>query len=485
MLRTSEAIATLTREPKHFGLGVVLIGTFLSVVAHSVAPVTLPSIATEFGSTLAEVQWVAIAVSLTTAVVVMPTAHLADRLGRKPFFTSGMVLFAATSILAGWSPSLGTLIAARLLQGVATAIVGANGVVIAVTLFPDSERGKVLGLISATVGFSALLAPAIGGVVVEAGGWRWAYHMLAVPAVIGAVGAWLILKAGLAHPATQHSRFDWIGTGSIAGTTSFLVLALTMGPVIDWNAPLVWGSAALALVLGATYVWWELHTPHPLFDLRLLTRRAVVTPLTTRIVFMMGFGPAGFLVPFYIQGVLGLSARDLGFILVPGFAVYTIVAVLAGRLSDRWTAQPFLVGAPLVGLAGVLILSTFGTDTSIAIVLLGLVIHTSALALLGSPSFSAMLAAVPSEVFSVSVGFVNLVGTVVGILGVALITAIVTAAMDRVGAEATVAAVASQTVASDAFLTGWRIAFFIQAIFMVAATAIGLKYRAPRQAHAS
>ena len=73
---------------------------------------------------------------------------------------------------------------------------GANGIAIAVTLFPEGERGKVLGLSSATVGFSALVAPAVGGIVVEAGGWRWAYHALALPAVVGAVGAWLVLEAG-------------------------------------------------------------------------------------------------------------------------------------------------------------------------------------------------------------------------------------------------------------------------------------------------
>ncbi len=480
MLLPSRPTAGLARDPRWRGLGVVLIGTFLSVVVHNVASVTLPSIAAEFGSTLAEVQWVAIAVSLTTAAVVMPMGYLADRRGRKVFFTSGMVLFAATSLVAGWSPSLGVLIAARLLQGVATAIVGANGIAIAVTLFPEGERGKVLGLTSATVGFSALVAPAVGGVIVEGGGWRWAYHALAVPAVIGAAGAWLALESARSRAAADApARFDWIGAGSIAGATSFIVLALTMGPVVGWDQPLVWGSAALAVALGITYAWWELRTPEPLFDLRLLAQRAVVTPLATRVVLLMGIGPAGFLVPFYIQGVLGLSARDLGFILVPGYAAYTVVAALAGRLSDRWTARPFLVSAPLVGLAGVLILSTFGADTSMTIVLVGLVVHNSGLALLTSPSSSAMLAAVPKEVYAVSVGFVNLAGTIAGIMAVALITAIVTAVMASAGAEATVHAVASNTAASGAFLDGWRIAFFIQAGFMVAAATIGLQYRPP------
>jgi len=135
-------LSQLVRDPKWRGLSVILIGTFLSVIVHNIATVTLPSIAADFGSTLAEVQWVAIAVSLTTAAVVMPAGYLADRLGRRAFFIGGMALFAGASLMAGWAPSLELLIAARLLQGAATAIVGANGIAIAVTIFSLSLIGE-------------------------------------------------------------------------------------------------------------------------------------------------------------------------------------------------------------------------------------------------------------------------------------------------------------------------------------------------------
>ena len=470
----------LVREPRWRGLSVILIGTFLSVIVHNVAAVTLPSIAADFGATLAEVQWVSIAVSLTTAAVVMPAGYLADRLGRRGFFIGGMALFAAASVMAGWAPSLESLIAARLLQGVATAIVGANGIAIAVTLFPEAERGKVLGLASGTVGFSALVAPAVGGVIVEAAGWRWAYHAIAVPAVIGAIGAWLVLEAGRPHEAADgQSRFDWFGSSAIAGTAVTLVLGLTMGPLIGWGEPLVWSTIAAAMALGGAYVWWELRTPHPLFDLRLLRRRAVVTPLGTRVVLLMGLAGAGFLVPFYIQGVLGLSARDLGFILVPGFAVYTLTATLAGRFSDRWTPRPFLIAGPLVGLVGVLGLASFGPHTPLAVVVLVLVVHSASLSLVTSPSSSALLAAVPKQVYTVAVAFINLAGTIAGIVALALITAIVTAVMANAGAEASINAVASDPAATNAFLEGWRVAFLVQAVFMVTAAVIGLMYKLP------
>lgn len=470
----------LVRDPRWRGLSVILIGTFLSVIVHNIATVTLPSIAKELDADLAEVQWVAIAVSLTTAVVVMPAGYLADRLGRREFFIGGMALFAAASVMAGWAPSLELLVAARLLQGVATAIVGANGIAIAVTLFPEGERGKVLGLSSGTVGFSALVAPAVGGLIVESGGWRWAYHALALPAIVGAVGAWLVLEAGRSTESEAGAgRFDWFGSSAIAGFAVTLVVGLTVGPVIGWGEPLVWALVAAAAAFGGAYVWWELRTPHPLFDLRLLRRRAVVTPLGARIVLLMGLSGGGFLMPFYIQGVLGFSARDLGFILVPGFAVYTLVATLAGRFSDRWTPRPFLIAGPLVGLVSVLALASFGRDTPLAVVVLVLVVNSASLSLVTSPSTNAMLGAVPERVYTVAVAFMNLAGTIAGVVALALITAIVTAVMAAAGAEASVSTIASDPATTGAFLDGWRVAFLVQAVLMIAAAVIGLMYRSP------
>ena len=469
----------LVRDPKWRGLGVILIGTFLSVIVHNIATVTLPSIAADFGSTLAEVQWVAIAVSLTTAAVVMPAGYLADRLGRRAFFIGGMALFAAASLMAGWAPTLEALIAARLLQGAATAIVGANGIAIAVTLFPEGERGKVLGLSSATVGFSAPGGACRRRIVVEAGGWRWAYHALALPAVVGAVGAWLVLEAGRSPESGDGpGRFDWFGSSAIAGIAVTLVLGLTMGPVIGWSEPLVWTSIAAAMALGGAYfVWWELRTPHPVFDLRLLRRRAVVTPLGARIVLLMACRAADSWCRSTSRACWVSARATWGFILVPGFAVYTLVATLAGRFSDRWTPRPFLIAGPLVGLVSVLALASFGSDTPLAVVVLVLVVNSASLSLVTSPSTNAMLGAVPERVYTVAVAFMNLAGTICGIVALALITAIVTAVMANAGAEASVSAVASDPTTTNAFLDGWRVAFLVQSLFMVAAAVIAWMYR--------
>ena len=108
-----------------------------------------------------------------------------------------------------------------------------------------------------------------------------------------------------------------------------------------------------------------------------------------------------------------------------------------------------------------------------------LVVHSASLSLVTSPSSSALLAAVPKQVYTVAVAFINLAGTIAGIVALALITAIVTAVMANAGAEASINAVASDPAAANAFLDGWRVAFLVQAVFMATAAVIGLLYRPP------
>ncbi len=122
-------------------------------------------------------------------------------------------------------------------------------------------------------------------------------------------------------------------------------------------------------------------------------------------------------------------------------------------------------------------LASFGADTPLAVVILVLVVHSASLSLVTSPSSSALLAAVPERVYTVAVGFMNLAGTIAGIVALALITAIVTAVMAAAGAEASVSAVASDPTTTTAFLDGWRIAFLVQAVFMIAAAVIAWMYR--------
>ena len=157
---------------KWWVFGTIAIGTFLSVVDHGSVLVALPSIERHFGSDLPTVQWIVVGYALAISVLILPVGRLGDIIGRKQVYVWGMVIFVIAAGLAGVSPNLGSLISAKIFQGVGSAMVQASGIAMVITSFPGSERGKALGTHLSVVGAGAIAGPAIGGLLVSAFDWR-------------------------------------------------------------------------------------------------------------------------------------------------------------------------------------------------------------------------------------------------------------------------------------------------------------------------
>ena len=150
----------------------IAIGTFLSVIDHGSVQVALPSIERHFGADLPTVQWIVVGYALTISVLILPMGRLGDIIGRKQVYVGGMVIFVVAAGLAGLSPNLGSLIAAKVFQGVGSAMVQSSGIAMVVSSFPGTERGKALGTHLSVVGAGAVAGPAIGGLLVSVFGWQ-------------------------------------------------------------------------------------------------------------------------------------------------------------------------------------------------------------------------------------------------------------------------------------------------------------------------
>ena len=157
---------------KWWVFGTIAIGTFLSVVDHGSVLVALPNIERHFGSNLPSVQWIVVGYALAISVLILPMGRLGDIIGRKQVHIGGMVIFVVAAALAGVSPNLGSLIAAKIFQGVGSAMVQSAGIAMVITSFPGTERGKALGTHLSVVGAGAIAGPAIGGLLVSAFEWR-------------------------------------------------------------------------------------------------------------------------------------------------------------------------------------------------------------------------------------------------------------------------------------------------------------------------
>ena len=202
---------------------------FVMVMDFSVTFLALSTIADDFDVTLRAVTWVAIASSLTLSAVMLPLGRVADLTGRKKFHIVGMIFFVSGSVLAAVSPSLGVLIAARIVMAIGGAMAQAVVMAIITAVFPSHERGKGLGMLTTAVAIGATAGPIVAGPLLEFFGWRSLFIFLAVPTALAIFFAIRVLddaRIGSTKPE-QGSRYDWPGAVLSAAALSLLILTVS------------------------------------------------------------------------------------------------------------------------------------------------------------------------------------------------------------------------------------------------------------------
>ena len=156
------------QRSRHLAFSAILFGLFTVVSDQGIIIIALPTIANHFGSDLPTTQWVPIGYTLAISIILLPMGRLADLVGRKPVYVTGFAIFSVTGIMAGFAPSIPTLIAVSTLHGLGAGMTQGTAMAMVVATFPQSERGKVLGIYMGVVGAGSVFGPAAGGVVVGA-----------------------------------------------------------------------------------------------------------------------------------------------------------------------------------------------------------------------------------------------------------------------------------------------------------------------------
>src|SRR5574341_608060 len=252
---------------------VLLIATltaFLTPFMASSINIALPAIERDFRVDAVLLAWIATSFLLPAAVLLLPFGRLADIHGRKKIFGWGIVTYAAASVLCGLSPSIASLIAFRVLQGVAGAMIFSTGVAMLTSVFPVGERGKALGLNVAAVYLGLSLGPPLGGVLTQFLGWR---SVFLVNAPLGVIIIALILRRLKGDWAeARGERFD------LAGTLLYILsLTLIMYGVPQLTAGMGPWLVAMGLLGFAAFLRWEQGVEHPILDVTLLKGNAVFT----------------------------------------------------------------------------------------------------------------------------------------------------------------------------------------------------------------
>ena len=449
---------------KWWVLFAVSVGLFTSVFDHGSINVALPSIADQFNTDLPTTQWIVIGYGLTIAALLLPMGRLSDILGRKKIYLLGFMIFATGGFLAAISPNIELLIGTKIVQGVGSAMTQGTSMAMVISAFGDKDRGRALGLTMSVVGVGAVVGPAIGGFLVDYLGWEAVLYTTAGLGVLSLITAMLILdskRSGGGDGTNDH--FDWLGATFSAATLISLLLAMTLGSRYGWDSLSVITGFVIFLASAGFFIWWELYVESPMLNLRLFGSSLFATGVLASWLSFLGTQPVRFLIPFYLQFVLGFSPSMIGWIIVPSAFCMVVAGPVSGRLSDKYGWRIFNVGGMLVAAIGLLVLVNIDTKDSIMIVLVGMIVQT-----IGSGTFwpsnnSSILSVVSPASYGVIASFTNLVRNSGNVVGIAVSTAIVTGTMGSLGHPPTLSAIneASDGLILNAFTIGLQNTFYV------------------------
>ena len=444
----------------------IAMAIFLGTIDGSIVNVALPTLVDEFDTTFALTQWVVLAYMLTQATLTLGFGRLGDMVGKKPIFTTGFVVFTTGSVLAGLSPTIGWLIAARVVQAVGAAMIFALGFAITTEAFPPTERGRALGINGTMVSLGIMAGPIVGGLIIEATDWRWIFFVNLPIGIIGTISAMRFI------PNTKPrggQRFDFAGAVAFFfGLLGFL-LGLTLGQEAGFTAPAVLGLLGVSIISFVAFVAIEHRVDQPMLDLTLFRRQDLSVNLVTGFVAFFAISGLLLLAPFYLTDVVGLSPSEIGLVLGAIPITMGIIAPLSGSLSDRIGTRSVTVTGLAIMTAGyVLAAGLLDGVALLGIIVVGLIIGLG-MGVFQSPNNSAILGSVPPERLGVTSGVLainRMTGTVTGIAVLGTLWAARTVAYAGGGTAADAPAPAQAAGLSDAMV--------LAALLLAAALVLGL-----------
>ncbi|MFE7193735.1 MFS transporter [Kitasatospora sp. NPDC057541] len=407
---------------RRLALATLCITMFMSMLDNVIVNNALPRIGRDLDAGITGLQWVAEGYSLVFAALLLTGGALGDRYGRTAVFRLGLALFTAGSAAAALAGTVGTLVAARMLQGVGAALLTPGSLAILRQVFTDErERTKAIGTWSGVSALGLSVGPVVGGPMVEAFGWASVFW-INVP-----IGVAAFVLSGRVLPAIpgRARRVDLGGLLLSATGLAAAVHTLVEGPGRGWTDTRVLTTAVLAVLLAA-FVLLERRIAEPMLDLRLFRDGVLGGALLGG--FMVSFGMFGalFFLPLLMQGVLDWSPTAAGLAGLPMTAMIVVAGPVSARLTGRHGPRlPLVLGIALcaLGLAG---LSLYGEQARYAEYLWTLFVLGLGMGMTFTPVSIAVLHRVAPERMGTASATVNTLRELGGVLGIAVLGAVLT-----------------------------------------------------------
>jgi EmrB/QacA subfamily drug resistance transporter len=400
-----------------------VLGSGMAALDATVVGIALPAIGRDFHASVASLQWVVDAYTLTLAGLLLLGGTLGDSYGRRKMFGVGIVWFAVASLLCGLAPSVGVLIAARALQGVGGALLTPGSLSILQASFAEQDRSAAIGAWSGLGGVATAIGPFLGGWLISAVSWRLVFFInLPVAVVVLAINSRHVPETKAPGPVP---RLDIRGaaciSGALAGITYGLIAASSYG----------WGSVQVLVPLGAgaallgLFILVESKEPQPMLPLGIFRSRQFTAANAVTFIVYAALGGLLFLVPVVLQVVHGYSPVEAGVSLLPVTFIMLFLSSRSGALAARIGPRLQMSVGPLVIAASFLLFIRLGSSGDyLTAVLPAVLVFGFGIAIMVAPLTATALAAAPADHAGIASAVNNDVARAGSLIAVAVLPAL-------------------------------------------------------------
>jgi EmrB/QacA subfamily drug resistance transporter len=404
-------------------IAATVLGSCMVFLDGTVVNIALPAIGRDFDAGISGLQWIVNGYLLALAALIVLGGSLGDRFGRRRMFVAGTIGFTFASMLCGIAPSTETLIAARLLQGVAGALLTPGSLAIIESSFAREDRGRAIGMWSGLAGASTAFGPPLGGYLIDALSWR-AVFFLNVP--LGLLVVWIAMR----HVPETRGRevsggSDYSGAALAAIGLGGVSYALIQGPEMGVSAAAVVVAMIGGLIALVGFVIVERRTPDPMLPLGIFRSRPFLAANLITFLVYAGLGGVFFFLIVLLQTALDYSPIEAGLATLPVTIVLLLLSSRAGALSQRIGPRIPLTAGPLLVAASMLMMRSIRADSDyLTGILPSMMVFSFGLVLIVAPVTATALSTAPSEDAGVASAVNNAVSRTGQMLAVAVLPAI-------------------------------------------------------------
>jgi EmrB/QacA subfamily drug resistance transporter len=419
-----------TDRTKRLTLLACILGSGIVLLDGTVVNVALPTIQRALGGGLAAQQWVVNGYLLTLGSLILIGGSLGDLFGERRVFALGVSGFGIASMACALAPSIGVLVAARAVQGVAGALLVPSSLAVIVNTFPEDERGKAIGSWTAWGAIAGVLGPLAGGELLALASWRWIF-LMNVPLVIGCVSLILLAIPPGEPRDSQSRRIDFAGAALCAAGLGGPVFALIEQPRLGWSSAAVMLPLIAGVCLLGLFTLFESRTRDPMLPLGLFRRRNFAAGNIETFAMYAGLAIVFFFLILFLQQIGGYTPLKSGLATLPVTIIMFALSRRFGALADRYGPRLFMGAGPLLAAAGLLLFQRAGVKVDyLSEVLPPLILFALGLSMTVAPLTAAVLAGAEHEA-GIASGVNNAVARVAGLLGTAAVGAAISAAFAR------------------------------------------------------